>query len=218
MWRVAGALFIAYPVVRIILEPPATERRGGRTGGHRAVRVAGPRRRPRRPRRRARRRHPVFAVMVLAILALAGADRRQLARPGLAGPLLLRLDGSQHAPARTPCRRSHRRRRRGVRRHPVDLAGLRERLHPGPVGVDHRDHGVRDGRAAKGECAAPRRARGARGAGRRRGAQPDRPRPARRPRPQPVAHRDQERAGTPAAARGPRSSQGRDRRRRTGRP
>ena len=75
-----------------------------------------------------------------------------------------------------------------------------ECVHPGPVGLDHRDHGLRDGRPAADEPGALRRSPGAGHAGRRRGARPHRPGPSRRPRSQPVAHRDQERARRPAAA------------------
>ena len=72
MWRVAGALFIAYPVVRIILEPPARSSRWPCSRPPHSSRCWSSPSGDADPDDAARRQ-PVFAVMVLGILVLAAA-------------------------------------------------------------------------------------------------------------------------------------------------
>ena len=135
-------------------------------------------------------------LAVLALIAIAVVDQPPPPGRRLVRVLLLRLDGRQHGPERPGRRRADGRRRGGGR---PDLQSpprrRRRRDHPGPVGDDHRLHGLQRDRRPADE---PRPRRGtprARPDGRHRGASADRPRPPRHARPQPVGDRAEERAG-----------------------
>ena len=192
-WRVAGLIFIAYPVVRIILRPPdpvVAALALAATAIFAVMIWSVARRDPDDDRRRSLvlAALDVVLLVIVAVLVLISPDQ---------GWVALFYYASSAASLHPPGASSHRpdRPRRGRRggEHRADRRD-RERSHPGALGVDHRDHDLRDGSPAPNERQALRGARGARCAGRRRGARSDRPRPPRRPRAQPVGDRDQERA------------------------
>ena len=156
MWRVAGALFIVFPVVRIILEPPAHAGGGHRPGGHRALRVPHRRRRPQRTGRRAPRPDRVRPCR--------RRDHRpvrrhggQLARPGLGPAVLLRVQRGEHAASRAPGARAHRRGRHCVRGESRGIAGRRR---------------VRSSRASRSRSSGSRSSRWSRCDGRTRSSTP----------------------------------------------
>ena len=158
MWRVAGALFIVFPVVRIILEPPATlvaVTALAATALFAFLIAAVARSEP----DDARRARIGFALVDVAIIALSVAT---VANSPDQGWVLLFYYASSAASMLLPGApgdRAHRRGGRCVRGESRGIAGRAECVHPGPLGLHHRDHDLRDGRAATDEPGALRRSR-----------------------------------------------------------
>ncbi len=142
MWRVAGTVFIAYPVVRIVLDPPApliaVAALTVTTLFTVLIVAVG-----RRPPNDARRANPALAIVDLAILGLAASIVANSPDQGWVG---LFYFGSTAASMLLPERRAI---------VLIVASGVicafslvvsqdpGERGDPGPRGQHHRDHGLR---------------------------------------------------------------------------